>query len=491
VPDQSKAGQNKFKTAESPSSEDDNVEMNMDTDTEDANQPPRKKIALETEAAESRANSEAPKWSNPDVYTALTGEQVLSQSSQKGLNLIKAIRKARIEQERTKEANAVTDNQDYLSLDMETVDSSSKETNGSRVVVDLTSDAPTNPKAQINQTQTPKAKNVFQDGEDVDSALGSRKRTADDVIKPSLAKRGRHPPKVHLALQGSIMPEWRPKNEKTAAPWFNASHDPNSISIKLLSQEILDFYNFVRPKEFEDVLRNDLILRTEQGLSRGCRVARGARLYPFGSYAAGLYLPNGDMDLVLQGQQFQRTGEPDICQRKRELWDFYHQLMRTNIALPGSVNIIPSAKVPIIKFRDSLTGLHVDLSFDSATGTDVVEVYHQWKRQFPALPILASIIKQFLMMRSLNDVASGGLGGYSVICLVVSYLQQTPLEKHGDYGELLLGFLNLYGNEFDLATYYISLDPAGYFPKVRLPFRYTSSPYTYFSDSKPLPPLQP
>jgi non-canonical poly(A) RNA polymerase PAPD5/7 len=172
------------------------------------------------------------------------------------------------------------------------------------------------------------------------------------------------------------------------------------------------------------------------------------------------------MDLVLHGEYFQRTGRPDLCQRRKELWAFYGDLQRANIARPGSLVCIATAKVPIIKFVDYLTGLSVDLSFDSSTGTDVVEMYHHWQRQYPALPILASVIKQFLMMRSLNDVATGGLGGYSVICLVVSFLQHCPPERHEQHGELLLEFLDFYGNKFDRTANYISLDPPGYFPKV-------------------------
>jgi non-canonical poly(A) RNA polymerase PAPD5/7 len=463
--DQSKPGQGKFKT--SSSSDEETSEMDMDTDTDAANQPP-KKIRLEKDVVESHENFTAPKWSNPDIYTS-TADQVATESSQKGFNLIKTIRKARVEQEQTKEANAVTDNNDFLSLDMGSIDISPKQhipkgPKSSQVVVDLTGNTPTKPKGHPKPVL--KAKNVLRDREDIDSALGSRKRTHDDEIKSTPAQRAKRPPKLHLILQGSILPGWRPANEKMATPWFKAGNDTSIPSARSLATEILDFHNFVRPKDFEDVIRNDLITRTEQTLIAKCRVSRGARLRPFGSFAAGLYLPNGDMDLVLHGEYFQRTGRPDLCQRRKELWALYGDLQRANIARPGSLVCIATAKVPIIKFVDYRTGLSVDLSFDSSTGTDVVEMYHHWQRQYPALPILASVIKQFLMMRSLNDVATGGLGGYSVICLVVSFLQHCPPERHEQHGELLLEFLDFYGNKFDRTANYISLDPPGYFPKV-------------------------
>jgi non-canonical poly(A) RNA polymerase PAPD5/7 len=465
VTDQSKTGQNKFKNI-SPSSDHEGAEMDMETDTEKANPPP-KKLPSEKDVAEAREITVAPKWSNPDVYTALTREQVMSQSSHKGMRIIDTIRKARNAPEQSKEANAVTDNDDFLSLDMESVDINPKGSNGSRVVVDLRVSTPTKPKGQSAQMQPTKAKNVLEVPEEVDSALGSRKRTHDDEIKTP-PKKGRCGPKSHQMLSASIVPEWRPKNEKAAAPWFNPSQDTNTTALQLLTVEVLEFYNFVKPKDFEDAMRNDLISRTERSITNSILQSHGAVVRPFGSFAAGLYLPNGDMDLVLHGQQFQRTNRPEMCQRKNQLFQFYHALMRTNLCLRDSATLIANARVPIIKWIDDLTGLHVDLSFDNASGTNVVGMYHDWNQKYPTLPILASIIKQFLMMRSLNDVAIGGLGGYSVICLVVSFLQHTPPEKHHDYGELLLNFLDFYGNKFDISTYYISLDPPGYFPKVCL-----------------------
>lgn len=90
------------------------------------------------------------------------------------------------------------------------------------------------------------------------------------------------------------------------------------------------------------------------------------------------------------------------------------------------------------------------------------------------MPVLVTVIKQFLMMRGLNEVVHGGLGGFSVTCLVTSLLQNMPRVQSGELvpeqhlGELLIEFLDFYGNRLDTTRTGIVMRPAGYFEKVRL-----------------------
>jgi len=83
------------------------------------------------------------------------------------------------------------------------------------------------------------------------------------------------------------------------------------------------------------------------------------------------------------------------------------------------------------------------------------------------MPILVSIIKHFLMMRGLNDVAFGGLGGFSIICLVTSLAQHLPSTgQPPNLGLMLLEFFNLYGNLFNRHDVAIRLRPPSYISKV-------------------------
>lgn len=235
-----------------------------------------------------------------------------------------------------------------------------------------------------------------------------------------------------------------------------------------LHKEICDFYNFVKPQRFEQIVREDLLQRVDDHVRTempDCRV------HCFGSFAAGLYLPNADMDLVIISREFHDYGQKVICQNSSQMRRFADYL-RGSIAQKGSVEAITGAKVPIIKFVDQITGIRVDISFENDTGIIANETFDMWKHQFPAMPVLVTIIKQFLMMRGLNEVATGGLGGFSVTCLVTSMLQNLPRVQTGEMipeqhlGEMLIEFLDFYGNQLDIARTGITMNPPGYFDKV-------------------------
>lgn len=138
------------------------------------------------------------------------------------------------------------------------------------------------------------------------------------------------------------------------------------------------------------------------------------------------------------------------------------------------VAIIAKAKVPIIKFKDKLTNVHVDLSFENLTGISAQSTFLGWKARFGQEMIyLVAFVKQFLVMRGMSDVHSGGLGGFSTICLVVFFLHHFR-QEHGTehspdlFGKQLLGFLDYYGNKFDIARYRLVMEPIGLAQKVSI-----------------------
>lgn len=85
---------------------------------------------------------------------------------------------------------------------------------------------------------------------------------------------------------------------------------------------------------------------------------------------------------------------------------------------------------------------------------------------------LITVIKAFLSQRSMNEVFTGGLGSYSVICMVVSFMQMHPklrrseMNAQRNLGTLLIEFFELYGRSFNYADVGISLRRGGsYFLK--------------------------
>ena len=156
---------------------------------------------------------------------------------------------------------------------------------------------------------------------------------------------------------------------------------------------------------------------------------------------------------------------------------FAQHLTKAGIAPYSGVIVVAKAKVPIVKFTERTTGIKVDISFENDSGLRANETFRVWKSQYPAMPVIVVLVKQLLAMRGLNEVYLGGIGGFTIICLVVSMLQHMPEIQSGamdgecHYGDLLLNFLDLYGNKLDIEGTGLVMNPPGYFDKRKEPYR--------------------
>lgn len=241
----------------------------------------------------------------------------------------------------------------------------------------------------------------------------------------------------------------------------------NSPAIRL-HKEMVDFYEYIKPRDFEERLRGEVV----RDLKQFCRkVFRDAEVYPFGSFPSGLYLPTADMDMAFMSDGYVKGG-PAKYSAKGALFRFKAQLMNHRVAWEDEIEVIIGAKVPLVKFIEHKTGLKVDVSFENDSGVTAIATFQEWRKQYPGMPALVTLVKHFLLMRGLNEPVNGGIGGFSVICLVVSMLQMMPEVQSGNLdtrhhlGQLLLHFFDLYGNKFNYQTTAVSLNPPRWIPKV-------------------------
>ena len=302
-----------------------------------------------------------------------------------------------------------------------------------------------------------------------DFSLGNRKRNHDDEIRGP----GRPGQKGKAGTpSGYLLESWIPDRSTDPLPWLRRPEYITAQAGFRLHKELCDFYDFVRPQKYETIVREELLHRLQAAVNREmpkCNV------HCFGSFAAGLYLPNADMDVVILSDNFVTRGEKVVCQSNSKMRKFGDFVTRSGLAQPGSVEVIFGAKVPLVKFVDRVTSIRIDVSFENDTGIIANKTFSTWKQQFPAMPVLVTIIKQFLMMRGLNEVMNGGIGGFSVTCLVTSLLQNMPRVQTGEMipedhlGELLIEFLDFYGNRLDISRTGLTMNPPGYFDKVSVP----------------------
>ncbi|KAG0151441.1 hypothetical protein CROQUDRAFT_36952 [Cronartium quercuum f. sp. fusiforme G11] len=315
--------------------------------------------------------------------------------------------------------------------------------------------------------------------------------------------------------------EVRKKKGITITPWFDTLQWKNRNVQQMLTAEISSFVAYIKPTQEEDNLRL-MVIETIR------RVVQSrypdADVVPFGSFGTKLYLPGGDIDLVILSSRMMNE------QRTKILYRLAPLIRENNIG--QEVVVIAKAKVPIIKFKTIFGNFQVDISINQSNGLVALktvngllddlkyrsidlqadqragqksrseskngkgreqdeseideseEALSKVVEDLGAAKCMILVIKSVLKQRGMNEVYSGGLGSYSIICLVISFLQLHPKIQRGDIdpnknlGVLLLEFLELYGKHYNFDETGISVRDGGYyFSKVRRGWQRERQPY--------------
>ncbi|KAM6899803.1 terminal nucleotidyltransferase 4A [Xenentodon cancila] len=219
-------------------------------------------------------------------------------------------------------------------------------------------------------------------------------------------------------------------------PWKTRKYNPGVLG---LHEEVMDFYNFMSPRPEEAAMRQEVVNRIEMIIKE---LWPTADVQIFGSFSTGLYLPTSDIDLVVFGKW-----------ERPPLQELEQALRKHNVAEPFSIKVLDKATVPIIKLTDQETEVKVDISFNVETGVKAASFIKDYVKRYPVLPYLIFVLKQFLLQRDLNEVFTGGISSYSLILMVISFLQLHPRidakNLSGNLGVLLIEFFELYGRNFN------------------------------------------
>lgn len=222
----------------------------------------------------------------------------------------------------------------------------------------------------------------------------------------------------------------------TLTPWKTRKYNPGVLG---LHEEVMDFYNFMSPRPEEAAMRKEVVNRIEQIIKERWP---SADVQIFGSFSTGLYLPTSDIDLVVFGKW-----------ERPPLQELEQALRKHNVAEPVSIKVLDKATVPIIKLTDQETDVKVDISFNMETGVKAASFIKDYVEKYPVLPYLIFVLKQFLLQRDLNEVFTGGISSYSLILMVISFLQLHPRidarNPEENLGVLLIEFFELYGRHFN------------------------------------------
>ncbi|KAF9371648.1 hypothetical protein BGX21_005056 [Mortierella sp. AD011] len=242
-------------------------------------------------------------------------------------------------------------------------------------------------------------------------------------------------------------------------PWMQHRQYPIAPSAPLLlNHEVKDFVAFISPTQEEHQVRIYVYERVKGAIKAlwGDVVVK-----LFGSFETQLYLPTSDLDIVIfREDAFLRD----------ELKSLATHLQRTKVG--SDFEIIPDAKVPLVKFKESISDISVDISFNVFNGVDGATLIKRFMEDTPGLRSLTILVKHFLKLKRINEPFYGGIGSFLTVIMVLSFLQMHPkvqgkwIDPEENLGVLLIEFFELYGLNFNYKNVGLTVADGGrYFLK--------------------------
>lgn len=203
-------------------SDDEEHDMDISDDSNsDDGQPAKKRAKVE----ESPKAGEVPRWSNPDPYTALPPPDP---SNRKKKDVVQLIRKARVESEENKDkpVQALDEFISFASSSEESEEEKSPEPENRGTRRERREEARARrdeERGHRREERPQREEEPVQREVSRSDPLGSRKRTADDEIKPppqGFARKQR----AGMELKGTLAPEWLPSPGQDPCPWAIEDH---------------------------------------------------------------------------------------------------------------------------------------------------------------------------------------------------------------------------------------------------------------------------
>lgn len=321
------------------------------------------------------------------------------------------------------------------------------------IVISSESDSDSDSDTQITKTQPAKkvaktkADSVARNFDDEEDFIAFTKSDNEDGSDKDTSKRKIRLQKVH---------NW-------GTPWFNHVKQARCRSYTdMLNTEMRDLIKFLSPTEEEHCLRQWVINKIAECLAK---TIPGSSVQVYGSFNTKLYLPTSDLDLVVY------VPEEDLDKDRSKYWLTKIGYYLKNENLAEDVEVVATAKVPIVKFIVPKVGYHIDISLNSDNGPVAAQVCIDLIKEYQGAQQLSLLVKHFLYQRNMNAVFSGGLGSYAVLLMVISFLQHHPLVRSKkinplkNLGVLFFEFLDFYGNKFNGQNVAITTTNGGSYSK--------------------------
>jgi non-canonical poly(A) RNA polymerase PAPD5/7 len=246
------------------------------------------------------------------------------------------------------------------------------------------------------------------------------------------------------------------------APWIRELVDTSEPPFVRLHNEILEFCEFVALSNEEMRIRKAILAEITELITDEYP---SAEVSVFGSQMTKILTPTSDVDIAVLNI------EPDKKDVISTLYGVADLFAKNKVA--SYLEVISTAKVPIVKMDHASSGISVDICVNNSSGIDTGRFIRQHAEEFPPLRPMCIILKIFLAQRRLNETYSGGVGSFVLSAMVLSFLQQrTRLNVRREskmtwnLGALLLDFFLYYSSTLNHHRVGITLqNQGGYFSK--------------------------
>ncbi|NXH09766.1 GLD2 polymerase, partial [Bucco capensis] len=261
-----------------------------------------------------------------------------------------------------------------------------------------------------------------------------------------------------------------------------------------LSQQVLELFQACQQQTCDlnrkELCRTELQKEIKQLFPQSRLFLVGSSLNGFGTRSS-----DGDLCLVVKEEPVNQKTEA------RHILSLVQKLFSTKLSSYIERPQLIRAKVPILKFRDKAQScVEFDLNVNNVVGirnTFLLRTYAFIENRVRPLVL---VVKKWASFHDINDASRGTLSSYSLVLMVLHYLQTLPepilpslqknypesfdptiqlhlvhqaphtippyISKNGSsLGDLLIGFLKYYATEFDWSHQMISVREAKAVPR--------------------------
>lgn len=216
-----------------------------------------------------------------------------------------------------------------------------------------------------------------------------------------------------------------------------------------------------------------------------------AQVKIFGSFMSGLSLPTSDLDMVICLPKVHLEAgpvAPGALEGRNAIKESWQQNLSRCLSseawvVADSIKVIGNTAIPVLKVSTQSkyfegASIALDISFEGPghRGLEANQMIVSLLTKHVNLRPLVLVLKCFLTRRSLSEAFTGGLSSYSLLLMVVRFLQEVESSSSGmhfhveethidDLGSLLLGFLKFFGEQFDVRQTGISVRRKCYFSR--------------------------